>query len=40
MIGHDDPRLRDRDGLGRKLAEAAGLVLPSCWPSGRRAMSG
>jgi 3'(2'), 5'-bisphosphate nucleotidase len=25
MIGHDDPRLRDRDGLGRKLAEAAGL---------------
>jgi len=25
MIGHDDPRLRDRDGLGRKLAEAAGV---------------
>ncbi|BCB18725.1 3'(2'),5'-bisphosphate nucleotidase CysQ [Bosea sp. ANAM02] len=25
MIGHDDPRLHDRDGLGRKLAEAAGL---------------
>ena len=24
MIGRDDPRLRDRDGLGRKLAEAAG----------------
>lgn len=23
MIGRDDPRLRDRDGLGRKLAEAA-----------------
>ena len=25
MIGHDDPRLRDRDGLGRRLAEAAGV---------------
>lgn len=25
MIGRDDPRLRDRDGLGRKLAEAARL---------------
>ncbi len=25
MIGREDPRLRDRDGLGRKLAEAARL---------------
>lgn len=25
MIGHDDPRLRDREGLGCKLAEAAAI---------------